>query len=837
MEKTNDQITRVTIENEMRSSYLDYAMSVIIGRALPDVRDGLKPVHRRVLYAMFREGLLHNRKYSKCAGVVGEVLKKYHPHGDAAVYDTLVRLAQDWNMRYPLVDGQGNFGSIDGDSAAAYRYTESRMTHLAEMMLQDIDKNTVDFADNFDGSTTEPQVLPTRFPTLLVNGSDGIAVGMATKIPPHNLSEVIQACVALIDDPSLTSRQIVKEKKLLRGPDFPTGGIMYGLEDILHAYETGRGVLQLRAKTHVEEDEDSGRQKIIVTELPYQVNKARLVEKIADLVREKKLDGLSDLRDESNREGIRVVIELKMDAIPEVVLNHLFKHTPLQTSFGINLLAIVKGKPEILTLKDFLVHFLEHRKDVTRRRCAFELEKAKDRQHLLEGLSRALERVDDIIQTIRATQSTADAKEALVQGYGFSERQAQAILDLRLQKLTSLEQSNLQDERKELSQSIVRLQRLLDPSDLGPLMQLIRQELLEIQEKFGDARKTVIYESRVDSISLEDLIPEEEMVVTLTRSGYIKRTPLTEYRAQHRGGRGVQAMSTKEEDFVVQLFAASTHHYVLVFTNQGRLYHLKVHEIPKASRTGTGKPLVNLISFEGGEEPKAVLPLKDFSEGRHLFFATKQGVVKKTELMAFSRVRSTGLIAIRLDDGDELIGVDITDGSNEIVLGSLQGQAARFKEQDVRATNRDTRGVSGIRLEDDDEVVSLVVTHSEGEILTVTENGFGKCTLVDDYRRIKRAGKGVITIKASERNGKVAALLEVRKTDQLMFTTDTGRAIRINASEIRSQGRNTQGVRLFRIDPGERITSVARVAESDPEAPASSEAEDLSLTPSFETES
>ena len=834
MERVHDQITRVTIENEMRSSYLDYAMSVIIGRALPDVRDGLKPVHRRVLYAMFREGLLHNRKYSKCAGVVGEVLKKYHPHGDAAVYDTLVRLAQDWNMRYPLVDGQGNFGSIDGDSAAAYRYTESRMTHLAEMMLQDIDKNTVDFADNFDGSTVEPQVLPTRFPALLVNGSDGIAVGMATKIPPHNLTEVLQACVALIDRPSLTIREMIKERKLLRGPDFPTGGMMYGLEDILQAYETGRGVLQLRAQTHFEEDEETGRQKIIVTELPYQVNKARLVEKIADLVREKKLDGLSDLRDESNREGIRIVIELKHDSIPEVVLNHLFKHTPLQTSFGINLLAIVKGKPEILTLKQFLEHFIDHRKEVTRRRCQFELEKANDRQHLLEGLSRALEQVDDVIQTIRSTKSTSDAKDALMRRYTFSERQAQAILDLRLQKLTSLEQENLQEERKELLQEIARLHRLLDPVHTGPLMELIRQELLEIQDRFGDARKTVIFESRVDSITAEDLIPEEEMVVTLTHGGYIKRTPLTEYRAQHRGGRGIQAMGTKEEDYVVQLFAASTHDHVLVFTNRGRLYHLKVHEIPKASRTATGKPLVNLISLEEGETPKSVLSLKEFSEGLHLFFATKKGTVKKTELMAYSRVRSVGLIAIRLDDDDELIGVDITDGDNDIILGSRNGQAARFHENDARPINRDTRGVRGIRLDEDDEVVSLVVARKDSEVLTVTENGFGKCSLVEEYRHAKRGGKGVITIKASERNGKVAALLEVRKTDQLMFSTDTGRAIRINASEIRSQGRNTHGVRLFRIDPGERITSVARVTESEGDSVSLSEASPTELSAEME---
>ena len=824
-EQQTSSISKINIEEEMQVSYLDYAMSVIIGRALPDIRDGLKPVHRRVLYAMFREGLLHNRKYSKCAGVVGEVLKKYHPHGDSAVYDTLVRMAQPWNMRYPLVDGQGNFGSVDGDSAAAYRYTESRMTRLAEMMLQDIDKETVDFTENFDGSTLEPVVLPTRFPTLLVNGSDGIAVGMATKIPPHNLREVIKACVHLIDHPETTIRDLVLGRKatdeqeafapIIPGPDFPTGGLVHGTKDILQAYETGRGIIQIRAICEVEQD-PSGRSRIVVREIPYQVNKARLVEKIAELVRDRKVEGISDLRDESNREGIRVAIDLKRDVTPEVVLNQLYKHSPLQSSFGIILLSILQGQPRLLDLKEMLFRFIEHRREVTIRRCRYELRKAKERAHILEGLKKALDHLDEIIKTIRAASSTEEARDALVERFDFSRLQAQAILELRLQRLTALERDKIVEELKALLQEIERLTNILQNEAL--LKELIKQELVEVGEIFGDERRSQITHS-LDQISEEDLIAEEEMVVTITNSGYIKRNSLTEYKAQRRGGRGVVGMSTREEDFVVQLFVASTHDHLLILTNHGRLHHVKVYEIPKASRTALGRPIVNLIKLEEGEKPQSILPIREFREGMNLFFATKRGVVKKTELMAYAGVqsRSNGLIAINMDEGDELVGALLTEGNNEVFLCSRKGQAVRFRESDVRVTGRNTRGVAGINMDEGDELVSLVATQEDRFLLTVTVNGYGKLSPVADYRITRRNGKGVITIKCNERNGDVADLIEVSEQDQLMFTTNTGRIIRFAAKEVRVQGRNTQGVRLFRVDEGERITSIAVVVDADEE--------------------
>ncbi|MCB9643678.1 MAG: DNA gyrase subunit A [Myxococcales bacterium] len=819
-------VTPINIEDEMQVSYLDYAMSVIIGRALPDIRDGLKPVHRRVLYAMFREGLLHNRKYSKCAGVVGEVLKKYHPHGDAAVYDTLVRMAQPWNMRYPLVDGQGNFGSIDGDSAAAYRYTESRMTRLAEMMLQDIDKETVDFTENFDGSTLEPIVLPTRFPALLVNGSDGIAVGMATKIPPHNLREVINACVHLIDHPETSIEELVlgrpaSEERpalqpILPGPDFPTGGLIHGQRDILKAYKEGRGIIQMRATCNTEEDEKTGRSRIVVTEIPYQVNKARLVEKIAELVRDRKVEGISDLRDESNREGIRVVVELKRDVMPEVVLNQLYKHSPLQSSFGIILLSIVQGQPRLLNIKDMLKHFINHRREVTIRRCRYELRKAKERAHILEGLKKALDHIDEIIKTIRSSSSTDEARERLMASFDFSRIQAQAILDLRLQRLTALERDKIIEELKQINMEIERLTNILQNEAL--LKELIKQELQEIGDDFGDERRCQIAGS-LDQISEEDLIAEEDMVVTITNSGYIKRNSLTEYRAQRRGGRGIVGMNTRDEDFVVQLFVASTHDHMLILTNHGRMHQVKVYEIPKASRTALGRPIVNLINLEEGEQPQAVLPIKEFKDGMYLFFATRRGVVKKTELMAYANVavRSAGLIALKLDDNDELVSTLLTDGEREVILCSRKGQAVRFKEGDVRPMGRSARGVAGIKLGDDDEVVSLVATQEDKNLLTITENGYGKLTPVSEYRITKRNGKGVITIKCNERNGDVASTLEVSEQDQLMVSTDTGRIIRFGADEIRIQGRNTQGVRLFRVDDGERISSVAIVADANDE--------------------
>ncbi len=816
-------VTPINIEDEMQVSYLDYAMSVIIGRALPDIRDGLKPVHRRVLYAMFREGLLHNRKYSKCAGVVGEVLKKYHPHGDSAVYDTLVRMAQPWNMRYPLVDGQGNFGSIDGDAAAAYRYTESRMTKLAEMMLQDIDKETVDFTENFDGSTLEPLVLPTRFPTLLVNGSDGIAVGMATKIPPHNLREVINACVHLIDEPATTIEELVMGRPasadapalapILRGPDFPTGGTIHGQRDVLKAYKEGRGIIQMRGTCETEEDERSGRSRIVIKEVPYQVNKARLVEKIAELVRDRKIEGISDLRDESNREGIRVVIELKRDVMPEVVLNQLYKHSPLQSSFGIIFLSILQGQPRLLDIKAMLEQFINHRREVTIRRCRYELKKAKERAHILEGLKKALDHIDEIIKTIRASTSTDEAREGLMAGFDFSRIQAQAILDLRLQRLTALERDKIVEELAQINMEIERLTNILQNEAL--LKELIKRELQEVGDEFGDERRCRIAGS-LHHISDEDLIAEEEMVVNITNSGYIKRNSLTEYRAQRRGGRGIVGMNTREEDFVVQLFVASTHAHMLILTNRGRMYQTKVHEIPKASRTALGRPIVNLIGLEEGETPQAVLPIKEFKEGMFLFFATRRGVVKKTELMAYANVavRTGGLIAINMDEGDELVGTLLTDGNCEVILCSRKGQAVRFHEKDVRPIGRNARGVAGIKLDEGDHVVSLVATQEDKNLLTITENGYGKLTPVSEYRITKRNGKGVITIKCNERNGDVASTLEVSDQDQLMVSTDTGRIIRFDAKEIRVQGRNTQGVRLFRVDEGERISSVAIIADA-----------------------
>jgi DNA gyrase subunit A len=817
-------IPRVRIEDEMRTSYLDYAMSVIIGRALPDVRDGLKPVHRRVLYAMFREGLLHNRRYSKCAGVVGEVLKKYHPHGDSAVYDTLVRMAQEWNLRYPLVDGQGNFGSIDGDSAAAYRYTESRMTRLAERMLQDIDKETVDFTENFDGSTMEPTVLPTLFPSLLVNGSDGIAVGMATKIPPHNLGEVLTACVHLIDNPDTTVHELVcgrsetEEQEalepLIPGPDFPTGGIIHSRKQVLQAYKTGRGIVQIRARARIEEDEKTNRSRIIIDEVPYQVNKARLVEKIALLVKEKKIEGISDLRDESNREGIRVVVDLKKDAFPEIVLNQLYKHSPLQSSFGIILLAIVRGQPVELNLKQLLTHFIDHRREVTTRRCRYELRKAEARAHILEGLKKALDHIDEIITLIRSSPNTAAARQGLIDTFEFSARQAQAILELRLQKLTALERDQILEELQALLQEIERLRNILSNEPL--LLQLIKDEMQEIIDSFSDPRRSAIAES-ADQISLEDMIADDDMVVTLTHTGYIKRCPLTEYRAQRRGGRGVQGMNTRDSDFVVELFVASSLQVMLIFTNKGRVFQLKVYELPQASRTALGRPLVNLLQFEEGEKPTAIMPISEFTEGRYVLFATRKGIIKRTDLMQYSRPRSGGLIAIRLDDDDELIGVDHTEGESRIFIGTKGGLAIHFEEDTIRSTGRATRGVRGIRLNKGDEVVSLVVTTPDKDILTVSERGYGKRSQVEEYRLTNRGGKGVITMKSSERNGDVAGLLEVSDSDQLMFSTDAGRIIRIRATELRSQGRNTQGVRLFKIDEGERITSVALLAETDDE--------------------
>ncbi len=813
----------VRIEDEMRISYLDYAMSVIIGRALPDVRDGLKPVHRRILYAMYREGLLHNKKFSKCAGVVGEVLKKYHPHGDSAVYDTLVRMAQPWNMRYPLIEGQGNFGSIDGDSAAAYRYTESRLQKLTEWMLKDIDKDTVDFAPNFDGTTTEPTVLPTRFPSLLANGSDGIAVGMATKIPPHNLGEVIDACLYLLENPDATVEDLVlgppdetgvRRKPILPGPDFPTGGIVKDRASILNAYKTGKDVIQIQARADIESSENKNR--IVIKEVPYQVNKSRLIEKIVQLVKEKKIEGISDIRDESNREGIRIVVELKRDAFPEIVLNQLYKHSPLQHSFGIILLAIVEGQPKLLNLRELLLLFLEHRREVVIRRCRYELKKAEEKAHILQGLERALENIDRVIEIIRGSKSTDEAKGLLEGEFQFSQPQLKAILELRLQKLTALEREQLAAEHQKLREEIKQLTEILNSEE--KLKSVIRDELLEVKELFGDDRLSEIAESSEDFVP-EDLIADEEMVVTLTYSGYIKRNPLSEYRVQRRGGRGVQGAVTKDNDFISQLFVASTHTDLLVFTNAGKVYQLKVYKIPLTSRNAMGRPIVNLIDLEEGESPTAILPIREYSEGQFIFFTTRRGIVKKTDLKAFSTVRSNGLRAINLDEGDEVIGVGLTDGSRDIMLCSRNGKVIRFSEEQVRPMGRTARGVTGIKLDSDDEVVSLVIIQNpENYILTATENGYGKLTPISEYRITARGGKGIITIKTTQRNGKVAGILEVSLDDQIMFISDAGKIIRTWANEIRMSGRNTQGIRIIRLADGEKIASFAKVVENHDES-------------------
>jgi DNA gyrase subunit A len=846
----------INIEDEMRRSYLDYSMSVIVGRALPDVRDGLKPVHRRILYAMQDEGLLHNRKYSKCAGVVGEVLKKYHPHGDASVYDALVRLAQPWNMRYLLVDGQGNFGSIDGDSAAAYRYTECRMTELAESMLADIDKETVDFGPNFDDATTEPLVLPTRFPNLLVNGSSGIAVGMTTNVPPHNMREVIDGTLHLIDEPKATVADLMR---FIPGPDFPTAGFILGREGIQRAYETGRGQLTLRARTEFEA-RDSDRESIIVTEIPYQVNKARLVEKIAELVRDKRLDGISQIRDESDRRGMRLVLELKRDAIAGVVLNNLFALTPLQTTFGVVLLAIDGGQPRTFNLKEMLERFISHRREVVTRRSRFELRNAEKRLHVVEGLLVAQDIIDLVITIIRRSKDPEEARwglthvlsaslyehptfkdlprldldQAMLQmeqlvarakaeeprypglehryeGTGFSEEQAKQILEMRLQRLTGIQRDELFTELVELTRSVLRLRDILENE--SSLLAVIRAELKEVREKFGDDRRTEITGDQA-TFTNEDLIAEEDMVVTVSHAGYIKRSPLTEYRAQRRGGRGKTGAATKEDDFVTDLFVASTHAYILPITTRGKLYWLKVHEIPQAGRAARGKPIVNLVHMAEGEKLASVVVTKGFPESQYIFFVTRKGVVKRTDLAAFSNVRSAGIIALGIEDGDSLVAVRITDGSKDILLSTAQGMSIRFPEEEVRSMGRTAFGVKGITLEKDDEVVGADVVEPGTAILTVTEKGYGKRTEEAEYRVQGRGGKGIIDIKTTERNGLVVGAVPVRERDQIMLVTSGGMLIRMKVGDISVIGRNTQGVRLITLESvGEKVTGLSRLPE------------------------
>lgn len=807
----NSKILPVNIEDEMKESYLSYSMSVIIGRALPDVRDGLKPVHRRILYGMHEVGNAWNRPYKKSARIVGDVMGKYHPHGDTAIYDTLVRMAQDFSMRTPLVDGQGNFGSIDGDSPAAMRYTEVRLAKISSEILEDLDKETVDFTPNYDGHELEPLVLPTKIPNLLLNGTSGIAVGMATNIPPHNLSELINATIAQIQNPEITLQELMDH---IPGPDFPTGGFILGREAIRSAYSTGRGILRIRAKTRIERQKKGDKEIIVVSELPYQVNKAKLAERIGDLVREEKIKGISDIRDESDRDGIRLVIDVKRGENAEVVLNQLYKHTPMDTSFGVIMLALVRNQPKVLSLKETITQFIEHRKEVITRRTQFELAKAEARLHILEGLKIALDSLDAVIKLIRSSKSPQEAKEGLISKLDLSEHQAQAILDMRLQRLTALERDKILDERKELISTVKKLKEILASEKL--ILDISVDELKEIKEQHSDVRRTEIMES-AEELSLEDLIADEDMVVTITHDGYIKTTPLSVYRSQRRGGKGKTGMSTKDTDFVEDLFIASKHNYVLFFSNLGKCYWLKVHEIPEAGPTARGKAMVNLLNLANEEKVAAVLPVKKFEEDQFIIMATRNGTVKKTKLMSYSRPRVGGIIAINIKEKDELIGAKITNGDNEILLTSRDGQAIRFEEHSVRDMGRSATGVRGIRLGKGDKVVSLeAIENPEAQVLTVTEMGYGKRTSVLAYRLTGRGGKGVITIKTTGKNGKVVGAFQVTNDMQIMIiTTHGGKVIRMNASEISVYGRGAQGLRLIDLNEGERVAAVAKVVEKE----------------------
>jgi DNA gyrase subunit A len=802
-----DRIIKLNIEDEMKTSYIDYAMSVIVGRALPDVRDGLKPVHRRILFGMQEQGMTRDKPYKKSARIVGDVMGKYHPHGDAAIYDTMVRMAQDFNLRYPLADGQGNFGSIDGDSAAAMRYTEVRMDRIAEEMLADIDKKTVDFIPNYDGSLEEPTVLPSKLPNLLVNGSTGIAVGMATNMAPHNLNEIVDAVNMTIDDPDVEIQDLMG---VVKGPDFPTGAYIFGSSGIRSAYQTGRGIVKMRAKTHIEENKN--KEKIIIDEVPYQVNKARLIENIAELVKEKKIAGITDLRDESDRDGIRVVIELGRGTNSDVVLNQLYKHTQMESSFGIINLALVDGQPQVLNLKELIVHFIDHRVVVITRRSQFELEKARKRAHILEGLQIALDHIDQVITLIRASKTVEEARIGLMSNFDLSEEQAKAILEMRLQKLTGLEREKIDNEHKELLETIKGLLELL--ADRAKILKLIKEELADIKQRYGDARRSQIIEGGVD-LEDEDLIPVEDVVVTISNSGYIKRMPIDTYTQQRRGGRGVIGMDTKEADFVEDLFVASTHDYILFFTDRGRVHWLKVYEIPDASRQSRGKAIINLIEVDNSENVTAQIPVKTFDQGHNLIMATRCGVVNKTDLSAFKNPRRGGIIAIKLDDGDELQTVKLTDGSMDIIIGTRHGKAIRFSETDVRATGRGSRGVRGIRLVSDNYVVGMDIVRDDATLLTITENGFGKRTEFSEYRNINRGGQGVITIISSIRNGLVVDVKAVDESDELMVTTSGGIIIRVPVSDIRIQGRNTQGVKIMNVHGGDKVMGVARVVRED----------------------
>ncbi len=803
-EFSHGKIIPRSLDKEMRESYIDYAMSVIVGRALPDVRDGFKPVHRRILYSMFDQGITHDKPFKKSARIVGDVLGKYHPHGDTAVYDALVRMAQDFSLRYTLVEGQGNFGSIDGDSAAAMRYTEVRLRNLALEMMADINKDTVDFTDNYDGNETEPVVLPSRIPNLLVNGSSGIAVGMATNIPPHNLGEVIDGIISLIDNPDITCKELIKD---IPGPDFPTAALILGRQGINQAYETGRGSVKIRARCVIE-SMSNGKQRIIVSELPYQVNKASLIEKIADLVRDKKVEGITDLRDESDKDGLRIVIEVKKEANARVILNQLYKHTSLQTSFGIIMLALVNGIPKVLTLKEILEEYILHQKEIIVRRSRFDLNKAQERAHIVEGLKIALDFIDEVVATIRSASSTEEAREKLMERFGLSQRQAQAILEMRLRALTGLEREKLEDEYRELIKTIAYLTEVLANEKL--VLYIIKEELKKIQEKYADTRRTIITADDSE-LSDEDLIAVEDMVITITNNGYIKRLNSNTYRQQKRGGRGVTAMTTKQEDFVEQLFIATTHHYLLVFTSRGKVYRLKVHEIPEAGRHAKGTAIVNLISLPGDDSVTAVIPVREFNDEQYLFMCTCAGIVKKSLLSEYDTSRRDGLIAINLDDGDSLIGVKLTNGKQEIVISTAQGAAIRFNEEDVRFMGRATRGVRGITLNKGDSVVSIDTAQEMDGLLVLSENGYGKRTLISTFRKTKRGGKGVYAMRCNEKTGNLAAIQVVRPGDEMMIISREGIIIRINADDISEQGRYASGVRVIKLGEGDSVVAMARV--------------------------
>lgn len=804
-----DEIQLVDISDEMKKCYIDYAMSVIVGRALPDVRDGLKPVHRRILYSMHELGLFPDKQYRKCARIVGDVLGKYHPHGDSAVYEAMVRLAQDFSTRYPLVDGHGNFGSIDGDGAAAMRYTEARLSKISMEMLRDINKNTIDFADNFDGTEKEPTVLPSRFPNLLVNGSSGIAVGMATNIPPHNLGEVIDGVIMLIDNPEATIKDLMTK---IKGPDFPTAGIIVGKDGIREAYETGRGKVVVRAKATIEEEK--GRHKIIVTEIPYQVNKAKLVEDIAELVKDKKIEGISDLRDESDRQGMRIVIELKKDSNPNIVLNLLYKHTKLQDSFSIIMLALVNGEPKVLNLREVLTHYLDFQKEVIRRRTKFELDKAEARAHILEGLRIALDHIDEVINLIRSSKTVEDARNGLMTRFGLSEKQAQAILDMRLQRLTGLERAKIDEEYSELIKTINYLREVLENERL--VLQIIKDELLEIKEKYADERRTKIT-AKSDEINIEDLIQEEEVAITITHAGYIKRIPIDTYRSQKRGGKGVQGMSMREDDFVEHIFITSTHSYIMFFTNLGRAYMLKAYEIPEASRTSRGMNIVNILAMNPREKIQAVLEIKEFDEDKFLFFATKLGVVKKTSLSEFANIRKNGLNAINLKVGDELIGVKLTDGKQKIMIVTQNGYCITFEEEDVRVMGRTAAGVKGITLREGDIAVGMEVYDENSDLLVVSENGYGKRTKCTEYTVHSRGGKGMKTYKVNDKTGKIVGVKTVRENDEIMLINNNGIIIRLEVSTIKQTGRDAMGVTLMKTQEDERIVSIGKINSNDEE--------------------